>query len=124
MEIINETGIVETPFFIMEEGKPAHMQFNTVKKFYYVSAFWYNGFKFVIGSCTEGQYDQVIEVSTGAKCSDLSEIPIRKGDTKQLLMDNFYKKLFKHGVPIGELVNRFNFKNNGKIQAWQSLLIS
>lgn len=117
--VIKETGVCSTPFFLEYKNwdVPIH-RFLHCKEFYYTSVIWYDGFKLAFGSPTGFGVDQLIEVSTGAKCVGSDEVK-GKGVMEELLYKKFLEKLKASKKSLGELVELFNNKENVNINTWQ-----
>lgn len=117
--VIKETGITFTPFFNEQDTRI----FLNVKEFYYTSAIWYDGFKLAFGSTSGLCIDQLIEVSTGAKCAGSDEVK-GKGIIEELLYKKFLEKLKASGKSLGEVVEAFNEKQSVNVKTWQISLLN
>lgn len=122
-QFIKETGIIQTPFYMVnpENKQPYFCYFGTVD---YTKVFWHDGFKFVIGKRRDDtRITQIIEVSTGARCVGSDEVLRGKGTLEERMYYTFLCKLKEKNVCVGELVDRFNSKNNAVISAWENSLM-
>ena len=100
--------------------------FLEVRKFNCISVIWHDGFKLAYGVLNGGSVSELIEVSTGAKVSDISEVPerlLKKYPIEKALYEVFISKLDKYNVTLAELVARFNQTNKMYVDTWQIALL-
>lgn len=115
MELIKESGVLKIPY--VEGGTVLCW-----KTFMYSSVLWHDGFKLAFGENNLFNF-QLVEMSTGAICSDVREVPAPV--TEKALYQKFLQKLSDNHVTLGELVDKFNERNNLFVSAWQlSLLLT
>ena len=122
--VIKETGVTFTPFFNeWKNGDVVTRRFLNVKEFHYTSVIWHDGFKLAFGSISGLCTDQLIEVSTGAKCAGSDEVK-GKGVMEEKLYKKFLEKLKTSGKSLGELVEAFNEKQGVNVKTWQISLLN
>lgn len=115
--VIKETGVIFTPFYTgFTNGEVRVLRFLNVKEFHYTSVIWHDGFKLAFGSISGLCTDQLIEVSTGAKCAGSDEVK-GKGVMEEKLYKKFLEKLKTSGKSLGELVEAFNEKQGVNVKA-------